>query len=104
MGGMGEWMKEWMRGWTKGTARGGRKAKKMGRVGIDRLPFMLVVEGPIFFGFYLCFDAKSRECENVLEEEKEKQNNETCDEMKRMNERKKKRGMGGCKGRFAAVA
>ena len=48
-GGMGEWMKEWMKGWTKGTARGERKAKKMGRVGVDRLPFMLVVEGPIFF-------------------------------------------------------
>lgn len=30
--------------------------------------------------------------------------NEKCDEMKRMNEGKKKSGMGGCKGRFAAVA
>lgn len=39
---------------TKETARGGRKAKKMGKVGVDRLPFMLVVEGPIFFCFYLC--------------------------------------------------
>lgn len=44
-GGMGEWVE----GWTKGTARGGRKAKKLGRVGVDRLPFMLVVESPIFF-------------------------------------------------------
>lgn len=80
------------------------RRKRWAELGSIVFLLCLLSKALFFFCFYLCFDAKSRECENVLEEEKEKQNNETCDEMKRMNERKKKRGMGGCKGRFAAVA